>query len=177
MWELSLVDPDNRRPVDFASRQELAQRPLASLRWEELLREWRTGEIKLQLTRALLSLRGEYADVFQRGDYRPLETTGRFAENVVAFARSTAAEMVVVIVPRLTSRLGCPPLGLVWDDTAVMMPEMSGEWRDAVTGEVVKASGMVSIAALFAVLPLAVLTAGKGRSVGKEDIRKRGAGK
>jgi (1->4)-alpha-D-glucan 1-alpha-D-glucosylmutase len=157
LWDLSLVDPDNRRPVDFASREKMVKQPLGSLNWTQLLSDWRTGEIKLQVTRALLHIRRENAGVFQSGDYQPLETSGRFAESVVAFARSDGASTLVVIVPRLTSRLGCPPLGLVWDNTTVKIPESGSGWKDGLTGRDVDAAEDVRIAELFMELPFAVL--------------------
>jgi (1->4)-alpha-D-glucan 1-alpha-D-glucosylmutase len=160
LWDLSLVDPDNRRPVDFAVRAALAQKPLSSLDWTVLLQQWRSGELKLQLTRALLELRWNYEEVFRNGDYRPLEPISRFADNIVAFARKAGDATVVVLVPRLTSRLGSPPLGIVWDDTAVALPKVKGSWRNAVTGQRFSADGEVSIAHAFSELPLAVLVNG-----------------
>lgn len=159
LWDLSLVDPDNRRPVDFAVRAGMLKKPDASLNWPELLRDWRSGEIKLQVTRAMLGIRREHAEIFQFGDYRALETKGRFAEHVVAFARSARDKTVVVVVPRLTSELGCPPLGLVWDDTMVVLPPGAGIWKNAVTGRVHAAELEAGVAGLFAELPFAVLTA------------------
>ena len=75
-WDLSLVDPDNRRPVDFAARQAA----LASLEapdWHGLIKTWPNGQLKLAWTRHLLKLRNELADVFAHGDYQPLEVSGR----------------------------------------------------------------------------------------------------
>lgn len=157
LWDLSLVDPDNRRPVDFALRESMILRSEDDLPWTALLRDWRTGEIKLQLTRRLLRIRGVYGDVFERGDYRGLETSHRFAPHIIAFARTAGKVTIVVVVPRLTSRLGCPPLGLVWDDTTVMLPEVAGSWREAITGRTFINKAAASIAELFTDLPLAVL--------------------
>lgn len=160
LWDLSLVDPDNRRPVDYAWRAALSQKPLQDLMWPELLRNWRSGEIKLQLIRALLRFRGDHAVLFQRGTYAPLQTTGRFAEHVVAFARTHEEQQIVVLVPRLTSALGAPPLGLVWDDTALALPANAGGWRDVVTGRTHKSgdAGLL-LSEAFGELPLAVLIA------------------
>jgi (1->4)-alpha-D-glucan 1-alpha-D-glucosylmutase len=159
LWDLSLVDPDNRRPVDFAIREAMLNKPPSSLDWTELLGEWRNGEIKLQVTRALLQFRREHVEIFQSGDYQPLETGGRFAEHAVAFARHDRVRTVVVVVPRSTSRLGCPPLGLVWDDTTVILPASEGLWKNVLTGRTYAAETDASIAGLFADLPFAVLTA------------------
>jgi (1->4)-alpha-D-glucan 1-alpha-D-glucosylmutase len=160
LWDLSLVDPDNRRTVDYERREEMARKSLESLEWSALLRDWRTGEIKLQLTRALLKLRRSHADVFQFGDYHPLEAAGRFAENIVAFVRSDEVATIVVLVPRVTSRLGCPPLGIVWDDTTVALPRVKGPWKDAITGRMINGRAKVDVAGLFVELPFAVLMSG-----------------
>ncbi|QOZ51142.1 malto-oligosyltrehalose synthase [Bradyrhizobium sp. CCBAU 53338] len=98
-WDLSLVDPDNRRPVDFAARQTA----LASLEtpdWSGLTRTWPDGQLKLAWTRHLLKLRNRLADVFTQGDYRPLEVRGAHADHVIAFARRHGRNAVIVVVGR-----------------------------------------------------------------------------
>lgn len=152
-WDFSLVDPDNRRPVDFAGREECAARAKAPPR--ELLENWRDGRVKLGVTRALLRLRREQAALFQRGTYEPQRTTGMFAENVVAFRREVDGEELLVVVPRLVARLGCPPLGLVWEDTAVEAPE-GGAWREVLTGRQL-AGAALRVADVLNELPVAVL--------------------
>lgn len=132
-WNLSLVDPDNRHLVEWEPRRrslELASRAP----WRELLWHWQTGAIKTRVTAELLRFRRESLAVFQEGDYRPLEVEGRFAGHVAAFSRSAGGETVVVIAPRLTSHLGCPPLGLVWEDTRVTLGPPGRSWRDVLTG-------------------------------------------
>lgn len=159
LWDLSLVDPDNRREVDFRRRHALLQEGEAALDWERLLCTWRTGEIKFQLTRVLLNHRAEHAALFQSGDYRPLEVRGRFAEHIVAFARTHGDDAIVVVVPRLVSRLGSLPLGLVWDDTAVSVPSRVAAWSDVATRRIVENTAALPISKLFAELPFAVLKA------------------
>ncbi len=103
-WDLSLVDPDNRRPVDFAARHsELAalERP----DWSALAKNWSDGRLKLAWTRQLLKLRGECADVFTHGDYQPLEVSGPHAGHVTAFARRHGRHAVIVAVGRLFAPL------------------------------------------------------------------------
>jgi (1->4)-alpha-D-glucan 1-alpha-D-glucosylmutase len=156
LWDLSLVDPDNRREVDFKRRQAILDDADAAPSWAVLLRSWRTGEIKLWVTRVLLNFRSKHRALFQHGEYRAVEVTGRFSANVVAFSRTYENESVIVLVPRLTSRLGSPPLGLVWDDTAVALPATQ-EWKDVATGRAVKNPGAALLADLFAELPFAVL--------------------
>ena len=98
-WDFSLVDPDNRRPVDFAARARL----LATLEepdWDRLVREWPNGHLKLAWTRQLLKLRTELTDVFTDGDYAPLEVTGQHRDHFIAFARRHGREAAIVVVPR-----------------------------------------------------------------------------
>lgn len=98
LWDLSFVDPDNRRPVDFAARAVLAA--TTTLHWQELATDWRDGRIKLAWTRHLLRLRAEYAGVFTHGAYRPLEVEGRHRDHVIAFARQRGRDAVIVVVAR-----------------------------------------------------------------------------
>jgi (1->4)-alpha-D-glucan 1-alpha-D-glucosylmutase len=98
-WDLSMVDPDNRRPVDFAAR-ESALRGNESPNWTDLVEHWSDGRIKLAWTRHLLKLRSELADVFTDGSYEPLEVTGRHADHIVAFARRRGREAAIVVVAR-----------------------------------------------------------------------------
>jgi (1->4)-alpha-D-glucan 1-alpha-D-glucosylmutase len=98
-WDLSLVDPDNRRPVDFAERAAV----LASLQtpdWENLAQHWPDGRIKLAWTRHLLKLRTELPDVFAHGDYQPIAVTGPHSDHVVAFARRRGRDAVIVAVAK-----------------------------------------------------------------------------
>jgi (1->4)-alpha-D-glucan 1-alpha-D-glucosylmutase len=98
LWDLSLVDPDNRRPVEFELRRRMLGEPPAD--WTQLTSHWRDGRIKLALTQRLLALRGEFADVFQRGAYEPLLATGPHADHVIAFARSFKRQRIIVAVGR-----------------------------------------------------------------------------
>jgi (1->4)-alpha-D-glucan 1-alpha-D-glucosylmutase len=98
-WDLSLVDPDNRRPVDFAGRAAV----LASTQtpdWQDLAQNWRNGHLKLAWTRHLLKLRTDLADVFARGDYEPLEVSGPHRDHVIAFARRHGRDAVITAVAK-----------------------------------------------------------------------------
>jgi (1->4)-alpha-D-glucan 1-alpha-D-glucosylmutase len=99
-WDLSLVDPDNRRPVDFSARGD-ALASLKSPGWDRLARNWHDGRLKLAWTRRLLELRTELADVFARGDYQPLEVSGPHGDHVIAFARRHGRNAAVILVGRL----------------------------------------------------------------------------
>jgi (1->4)-alpha-D-glucan 1-alpha-D-glucosylmutase len=100
LWDLSLVDPDNRRPVDFAERGDVLSK-LRSPDWKSLAQNWQTGHLKLALTAHLLKLRTEFADLFRDGDYQPLEVRGPHRDHVIAFARRHGSEAAVVAVARL----------------------------------------------------------------------------
>ncbi|MEY2519292.1 MAG: (1-_4)-alpha-D-glucan 1-alpha-D-glucosylmutase, partial [Verrucomicrobiota bacterium] len=122
IWDFSLVDPDNRRPVDYQQRRET----LASLSGaapEDLLQHWPDGRIKLFLTQRLLRFRHDNAALFGAGTYLPLTVSGPFADSCVAFVREHEGKWIAVIVPRLSSRLGFPPVGEKWKETAVQLPD------------------------------------------------------
>jgi len=99
-WDLSLVDPDNRRPVDFTERAQV----LASMEtpdWHHLAQNWPNGHVKLAWTRHLLRLRTELADVFANGDYEPLQVEpGRHRDHVIAFARRRRRDAAIVAVAK-----------------------------------------------------------------------------
>ncbi|MDN4999732.1 malto-oligosyltrehalose synthase [Bradyrhizobium sp. GCM10027634] len=96
-WDLSLVDPDNRRAVDFAARKA-ALASLDTPHWSELIKSWPDGQLKLAWTRHLLKLRNRLADVFAQGDYQPLEVRGAHADHVIAFARRHGRAAAIVVV-------------------------------------------------------------------------------
>ncbi|MGL6243328.1 malto-oligosyltrehalose synthase [Pseudomonas sp.] len=128
-WDFSLVDPDNRRPVDYASRQQAMQ---VSLNLPDLLAHWHDGRIKQTLIRQVLNLRAEHADLFRQGTYQALEVVGSQAHRVLAFAREHEGTRAIVIVP-----IRCAPLlensaepridALRWGDTRVKLPFTASE--------------------------------------------------
>jgi (1->4)-alpha-D-glucan 1-alpha-D-glucosylmutase len=149
---LSLVDPDNRRPVDFGRRQELlraidagdAPGALADL-----------DAAKLLVTSRTLRLRREHPDWFLAGDYHPLAATGPAADHVVAFARAGQAVTVVTRLPRgLRARDG-------WGITSLNLPAGPSRWRDILTGRVI--SSPAPLDELMASLPVALLIPESGR--------------
>jgi (1->4)-alpha-D-glucan 1-alpha-D-glucosylmutase len=96
-WDLSLVDPDNRRPVDFAVRSA-ALTKLETPDWDSLVQSWPDGHLKLAWTRHLLKLRTELAYVFSDGEYQPLGVTGPHRDHVIAFARRRGHDAAITIV-------------------------------------------------------------------------------
>jgi (1->4)-alpha-D-glucan 1-alpha-D-glucosylmutase len=156
MWDFSLVDPDNRRPVDYAKRQELLEK-CATRSPRQLMQDWQSGAIKMWTTHKLLALRREFLAVFQRGDYEPCSTGGRYQRHAIGYRRKAGGITIAVVVPRLSALLGVPPLGLVWDDTHIDVGEASGDWEDWFTGIRYPAGQPVPLANLFEELPYAVL--------------------
>jgi (1->4)-alpha-D-glucan 1-alpha-D-glucosylmutase len=118
IWDYSLVDPDNRRPVDYNRRREMLD-ALATATPGELMQTWPDGRIKLFLTQRLLRFRRQYPDLFHRGEYLPLCSSGTFAECCFSFARRLGDKWIVVIAPRLSSRVGFPPMGERWQETTI----------------------------------------------------------
>jgi (1->4)-alpha-D-glucan 1-alpha-D-glucosylmutase len=160
IWEYSLVDPDNRRPVDYALRREMLQ-SLSSATPKELIQMWPDGQIKMFLTKRLLGFRREHSDLFESGEYLPLRTTGTFAECCVSFVRRLDNNWVAIIAPRLSSRVGFPPIGELWKDTAIELPETLEleKAHDLFTCRPVSVRDhQVKLAKAFAVLPFAVIT-------------------
>jgi (1->4)-alpha-D-glucan 1-alpha-D-glucosylmutase len=98
-WDLSLVDPDNRRPVDFTERAAVLT-AMQTPDWEGLVRNWANGHLKLAWTRHLLKLRAELSDVFAHGDYQPLEVSGPHADHVIAFARRRGRNAAIIAVAK-----------------------------------------------------------------------------
>jgi (1->4)-alpha-D-glucan 1-alpha-D-glucosylmutase len=160
IWDYGLVDPDNRRPVDYTRRREILE-ALAVPAPEELMRNWPDGRIKMFLTQRVLQFRREHVDLFQRGDYLPLVASGAFGESCVSFARSLAGKWIVVIAPRLSARIGFPPTGERWRDTTIEFPEtLSLEHaHDLFTCRPIRFDGRrLSAAEGLSVLPFAVIT-------------------
>jgi (1->4)-alpha-D-glucan 1-alpha-D-glucosylmutase len=98
-WDFSFVDPDNRRPVDFASRASTLP-SIETPDWPRLAQDWPSGDLKFAWTRHLLKLRTEMADVFTQGDYQPLQVTGPHREHVIAFARRHGRDAAIIAVAK-----------------------------------------------------------------------------
>lgn len=167
----SLVDPDNRRPVDYARRALLLDTVLGELAratdrgaWlRGLLDSPHDGRLKLLVTARLLQLRQEQPALFAASEYQPLCVSGAQAEHLCAFGRILQEQALIVIVPRWCARLAGgalePPLGALWGDTAIELPELRGVPRDVITGDtppIAAGSGLRAADALTT-LPFAVL--------------------
>ncbi len=178
LWDLNLVDPDNRRPVDFALREALLETLAPALegcetpaqgsaRARGLLEHWEDGRIKLWVTASGLRLRRDRRALFLDGDYVPLEAHGERAGHVLAFARVFGTEVVLVVAPRLTAHVadGAWPVGpAVWGDTRLRLPGdlVVRAFEDALTGSVLHpahADGSLALAEILRECPVALLSA------------------
>jgi (1->4)-alpha-D-glucan 1-alpha-D-glucosylmutase len=147
-WDLSLVDPDNRRPVDYEARRRLLSMARAMPTPELAMAAADSGLPKLWLIERALEARRRFPGAFgSEGAYVPLEAEGRRSECVVAFLRGGR---VATIVPRFPLRLGGN-----WQSTTVGVPE--GEWENRLTGERVR-GGSVAMAGLLQRFPVALLS-------------------
>lgn len=150
-WDCALVDPDNRRPVDFAARAAaLAETDPPD--WTALAADWRDGRIKLAWTRHLLQLRRALPDVFTFGDYRPIAVRGADADHVIAFARSHGRDAVIVAVGRWFADITRE--GRAWPDAAFDATLATDGYT--VDG---RAAGAIAVRDLFRNFPVAALRA------------------
>jgi (1->4)-alpha-D-glucan 1-alpha-D-glucosylmutase len=169
LWDLSLVDPDNRRPVDYPRRDQ-ALRDIAAASPARLLDGRADGRLKMFVMKCALGRRAALRDTFERGSYVPLWVDGPRREHLFGFARRDGASTAITCVPRLVAGLlgdrPAPPIGPdVWGDTRVMLargPDRAPAFRNAMTGAVVEArvdhdAMWLDAAAVFADFPVALL--------------------
>jgi (1->4)-alpha-D-glucan 1-alpha-D-glucosylmutase len=166
-WDLRLVDPDNRRKVDFVTRNEL----LANLAGDdyslpELVDHWQDGRIKLYITQKGLEFRRNHSSLVLSGDHLPLTAEGTKKDCVIAFARRYRGNWAIVMVPRFTTRLvdqNHPPTGpKLWGDTRVALPKGAPQrWVNVFDGEeldLTNSSGQfVSVGDVLRQLPVSLL--------------------
>jgi len=172
LWDFSLVDPDNRRPVDFDLRKQILQQVrsevsdrIALIR--KLLAQPETGAVKIYLLWRALTFRQAHRDLFQAGDYLPLQATGNKAEHVVAFARRFKNKFVIAVAPRLVAKL-CNkeptlPIGeAIWSDTALSLASVirANRFQNILTGEAISVSNkQLPLSSVLVNFPVALLTA------------------
>jgi (1->4)-alpha-D-glucan 1-alpha-D-glucosylmutase len=146
LWDFSLVDPDNGRPVDFALRRLLLA-GLESMSPEQIAERSNEGVPKLWTIHQCLRTRNTQPGSFgARGRYQPLWATGPKADHIVAFQRG---ENVITVAPRLLMSVG------TWDATVLEVPD--GSWRNQFTGDVVE-GGKLEVGALLRRFPVGLLT-------------------
>ena len=145
LWDLSLVDPDNRRPVDFALRRKLLSE-IQDSDAQHVLARADEGAPKLWLIARLLQARRERPELFGGSDYRPIVADGAKAQHAVSFVR----DRLLVVVPRLLFGLAGN-----WGDTAIELP--AGRWTDLLTSGDQVGGGHVPLSSLLGAFPVAVL--------------------
>ncbi|MEA5562872.1 malto-oligosyltrehalose synthase [Planktothrix agardhii] len=168
LWDFSLVDPDNRRPVDYQKRIEFiqeiksrSQKDILSL-IEDLKQTPKDGRIKLFLITQGLAIRKQYLEVYQQGTYIPLEVTGDYGEHILAFGRTYGQTITITVVPRFLTSLVEPkqfPLGNnIWQDTAIKLPEdWTTNWKEMITNQGIKGNHFLKIGDILTVFPVALL--------------------
>jgi (1->4)-alpha-D-glucan 1-alpha-D-glucosylmutase len=182
IWDFSLVDPDNRRPVDYTRRSRMLQQLQTSLAaagedrralGRQLLRTKEAGSVKLYITSLALNCRRTHPGLFSAGDYVPTQAIGARREHVFAFARCHGADAAMVVAPRLIARLLPEEQDLLlgevaWQDTRVLLEGIDPHqgWRNLFTGEpitlTVQENGpSLAIAEVLTHFPVALLVAGE----------------
>jgi (1->4)-alpha-D-glucan 1-alpha-D-glucosylmutase len=162
LWDFSMVDPDNRRPVDYALREERLSQVLRELgddrrrAMHEYAEAWRDGRFKLAVTATLLAYRRKHAALFEKGGYQPVEAQGGDADRVCTFLRSYGDEFLLASVARFPGR-GAETGGAA--DGIVPLPEplQKIHWCDLISGLEHAPGSALTATELFSVYPAAVL--------------------
>jgi (1->4)-alpha-D-glucan 1-alpha-D-glucosylmutase len=165
LWDFSMVDPDNRRPVDFKRMSHVASE-LDRRSVPSLLQDWRSGAVKLHLMRAGLRLRAQMPALFRTGRYLPLDMVGDQSDHVVAFARILDEEAAVAVAPRralaLLDGVDVPMVQPSrWCNTAVALPAQlaNRRWTNVCTGHHLDAKSEVALDAILHICPASLLFA------------------
>lgn len=162
-WDTSLVDPDNRRPIDF---EVIAARALSlqRLALPELLSSWRDGAAKFRLLQAALDFRRGRRSLFETGAYLPLEVAGKRAQHILAFARMRADQACIVVTPRAALKLlEGATIPLIspsrWGDTEIRLPEQLIDHAavDILTGRNFRTGARLAVSDLLSTFPVALL--------------------
>jgi malto-oligosyltrehalose synthase/4-alpha-glucanotransferase len=165
LWDLSLVDPDNRRAIDYEKRRAFLEsfshtedEQLLSTLWEQRA----NAQVKLWLTHKLLTERRQHPELFSKGEYIPLKVEGRYADNLIAFARRIKHTWYLVAVPlhiaQLSKEQKKDVTQIDWRNTRVILrPETPTEWQHLLTPAKGKVQKEILIKDIFKELPLALL--------------------
>ena len=171
LFDFSLVDPDNRRPVDFdtrmsvlrALRRRAEENGPASL-CGELLERWRDGRLKMWTIAQALAARNAERELFMEGSYTPLTARGLYERHVIAYARSKSTKHAIAVAPRFSYTLMkatvAPPLGRAWDRTYIEVPpEIQGQLRNVFTDEMLTVTNEQRLlcSEVFSSFPVALL--------------------
>jgi (1->4)-alpha-D-glucan 1-alpha-D-glucosylmutase len=155
LWDFNLVDPDNRRPVDWQKRCELLEE-IRRAAVGDVVEDWRNGREKMFVLCRLLALRRAHVGVFAEGDYQPLEVEGRRSAHLCAFARQRNGEAVVAVVPRLVYQLYQGGRNADWGATEISLPPRRA-WRDVFADRMVHGYDRIRASELLADFPVCVL--------------------
>jgi maltooligosyltrehalose synthase len=162
-WNLSFVDPDNRRAVNF-------EKLSANLGWiiknyetdaaglaESLWRQPLDGQLKQWISWLTLNERIQYPELFQKGDYTPLKVSGKYKQHIIAFCRKFENEYLVIVLPLNTASL---PVDVDWENTAIELPEIKVQLENRLTKQKFEVEKALNVKDLFAVVPFGVLRNG-----------------
>ena len=177
LWDFNLVDPDNRRPIDFDARRDQLDRLIRGADRDvlktarELADRWPDPDVKLWVTMRSLALRRDWPEVFSFGDYIPLSAVGAAESHVLSFTRKLDRRFAVTVVPRHFFRLNSAPSKPTrsapradWHGTKLLLPETeSGVWTCELSGRTFESraeagNSVLDVGPLFEVLPVALLT-------------------
>ncbi len=166
LWDLSFVDPDNRRPVDYSLREKFLDKPMpinSSACLSQLWDDRCDGHIKLWLTQQLFTLRRSDPDLFSKGEYLPLKVKGIYKENIIAFARRYQNKWLIVAAPLYTASIckkqGVEPICINWKDTRIAIPaEAPSVWSALLSGANLTVKADILISDIFKELPIAILS-------------------
>jgi malto-oligosyltrehalose synthase/4-alpha-glucanotransferase len=179
LWDLSFVDPDNRRPVDYTKRHQWLQafsenKVADEAFWQELWADRYTGRIKLWLVQQLLQLRKQNTDVFTQGEYIPLEVHGTYKDSILAFARKQEQNALIIVVPLHTASICAEQkvevAAIDWKDTRISLPfAFEGEGQSLLADMRLTDIKELRVKDLFKPLPFAIIKL-------REEVSVRGAG-
>jgi (1->4)-alpha-D-glucan 1-alpha-D-glucosylmutase len=135
LWDLRLVDPDNRGPIDFEVRKKAIESIANGGAPDDLMHNWRDGRIKLHLIRKALSFRRDHESLFREGAFQQLRCEGRYCRNIVAFIRNSNTETALIAVPRWLAQIQGSGDGgqeqIDWGGTRLMLSTGTGtKWND-----------------------------------------------
>jgi (1->4)-alpha-D-glucan 1-alpha-D-glucosylmutase len=176
LWDLRLVDPDNRGPVDFdrrtAALNEIVTGEAGGPSAQNLIKSWHDGRIKLYLIWKALQFRRSHEEIFRDGDFLPLQVEGRYSQNITAFARKHGSSWLMAAVPQWLSQVPAMPdrtkTGFNWEDTRLLLPTGSPSlWNSTLLSQQVPAfseesQGYVNARDLFCDLPVALISGSPG---------------
>jgi (1->4)-alpha-D-glucan 1-alpha-D-glucosylmutase len=176
LWDLRLVDPDNRGPVDFDKRaadlDEIVKAGASGQIAQNLIERWPDGRIKLYLIWRTLQFRQNHEEIFRDGDFLPLQVEGSYSRNIIAFARRQETQWVLAAAPRWISQIPATRVGkrneFNWGDTRLVLPSGTPSlWNSILTSEPVASraegsEGSVKASDLFRDLPVALVSGSPG---------------